>query len=68
MVAAVSLIYDVTGNGRVALKTSYGRYAGSGSGPTAANGPVAGNVNPGGDENVDVSLDWSTLTRQTRRI
>ena len=28
----LSLIYDLTGNGRVALKASYGRYAASGSG------------------------------------
>jgi hypothetical protein len=42
----VSLIYDVTGNGRVAVKTSYGRYAASGSGVNAASGPVAANVNP----------------------
>lgn len=42
----VSLIYDVTGEGRIALKTSYGRYAAAGSGPNAAVGPVASNVNP----------------------
>ena len=42
----VSLIYDVTGTGRLALKTSYGRYAASGSGVTAASGPVASSVNP----------------------
>jgi hypothetical protein len=42
----LSLIYDVSGNGRVALKTSYGRYAASGSGVNAASGPVASSVNP----------------------
>jgi TonB dependent receptor len=42
----LSAIYDLTGTGRVALKASYGRYAASGSSPTAASGPVAGNVNP----------------------
>jgi hypothetical protein len=42
----LSFIYDVTGTGRVALKASYGRYAASGSGPSAASGPVAGEVNP----------------------
>ena len=42
----LSLIYDLTGSGRVALKASYGRYAASGSGPSAASGPVAGDVNP----------------------
>ena len=42
----LSLIYDLTGNGRIALKTSYGRYAASGSGVNAASGPVASNVNP----------------------
>jgi hypothetical protein len=42
----LSVIYDVSGNGRVALKASYGRYAAAGSGPGAAPGPVASNVNP----------------------
>ena len=42
----LSLIYDLTGNGRVALKGSYGRYAASGSGVNAASGPVASSVNP----------------------
>jgi len=41
-----SVIYDVTGGGRVALKASYGRYAASGSGISAASGPVASDVNP----------------------
>ena len=42
----VSLIYDLFGNGRTAIKASYGRYAASGSGVTAASGPVASEVNP----------------------
>jgi hypothetical protein len=42
----VSVIYDLSGNGRTALKASYGRYAASGSGVTAASGPVAASVNP----------------------
>ncbi len=42
----LSLIYDVFGNGRTAIKASYGRYAASGSGITAASGPVASQVNP----------------------
>jgi hypothetical protein len=36
----------VTGEGRIAVKASYGRYAAAGSGPSAAVGPVASNVNP----------------------
>jgi len=42
----LSMIYDLTGNGRVALKASYGRYAASGSSVTASSGPVAADVNP----------------------
>jgi Carboxypeptidase regulatory-like domain len=42
----VSAVYDITGQGRVALKASYGRYSASGSGITAATGPVAAQVNP----------------------
>jgi hypothetical protein len=42
----LSFIYDLTGNGRVALKASYGRYAAAGSGPTASTGPTAADVNP----------------------
>ena len=42
----LSFIYDLTGNGRVALKASYGRYGGSGSGISAASGPVADSINP----------------------
>ena len=42
----LSAIYDLTGNGRVALKASYGRYGGAGSGVNASSGPVANDVNP----------------------
>jgi hypothetical protein len=42
----LSFIYDLTGNGRVALKASYGRYAAAGSGPNASSGPTAADVNP----------------------
>jgi hypothetical protein len=42
----LSLIYDLSGNGRVAVKASYGRYAASGSGVNASSGPVASDVNP----------------------
>ncbi len=40
----LSVIYDVKGNGRLALKASYGKYAGAGSG-SGASGPTASNVN-----------------------
>ena len=40
----LSFVYDVKGNGRLALKASYGRYTGAGS--QTANGPVASNINP----------------------
>ncbi len=42
----LSVIYDVTGTSRVALKASYGRYGASGSWVSASSGPVAGSVNP----------------------
>src|SRR4029453_548103 len=42
----LSFIYDLTGNGKVALKASYGRYAAAGSGVNDASGPVANSVNP----------------------
>jgi len=42
----LSTVYDVTGNGRVALKASYGRYAANGSGVNSSAGPVANSVNP----------------------
>ncbi len=42
----VSAIYDVTGEGRVAVRASYGRYVGGSSGASANPGPGADNVNP----------------------
>jgi hypothetical protein len=45
-VPRVSAIYDVTGEGRVALRASYGRYVGGSSGASANPGPGAGDVNP----------------------
>jgi len=41
-----SLAYDVLGNGRLALKASYGRYAGAGTNPGDSAGPGASSVNP----------------------
>jgi len=40
----LSFVYDLRGDGKIALKSSYGRYTGAGS--SGANGPVASNVNP----------------------
>jgi len=57
----LSMVYDLTGSGRVALKASYGRYAANGSGVNAAAGPVANSVNPA------ASL-ISTYTRWDGRI
>jgi hypothetical protein len=45
-VPRVSAVYDVTGEGRVALRGSYGRYVGGSSGASANPGPGAGDVNP----------------------
>ncbi len=42
----LSTIYDLRGNGRIALKASYARYAAAGSGVNASSGPVAADVNP----------------------
>jgi hypothetical protein len=41
----LSAIYDVKGNGRLALKATYGKYAGAGSGSGSASGPTASSVN-----------------------
>ncbi|MBI4473870.1 MAG: TonB-dependent receptor, partial [Acidobacteria bacterium] len=41
-----SFVYDVTGEGKLALKASYGRYAGAGSGINSASGPTSRLVNP----------------------
>jgi hypothetical protein len=40
-----SVAYDVKGDGTLALKASYGRYAGAGTGPGASPGPSGSNVN-----------------------
>lgn len=41
-----SVVYDVKGDGKLALKASYGRYAGGGSGTSTSPGPRANDVNP----------------------
>ena len=46
LVPRVSAVYDLTGEGRVALRASYGRYMGGSSGASANPGPGAGDVNP----------------------
>ena len=46
LVPRVSAIYDLTGEGRMALRGSYGRYVGGSSGASANPGPGAANVNP----------------------
>jgi hypothetical protein len=45
-VPRVSAIYDLTGQGRVAVRASYGRYVGGSSGASANPGPGATDVNP----------------------
>ena len=45
-VPRASVIYDVTGEGRIALRASYGRYVGGSSGASANPGPGADTVNP----------------------
>src|SRR5205814_4101761 len=40
-----SVAYDVQGNGKLALKASYGRYAGAGTSPGAIPGPGGNTVN-----------------------
>ena len=40
----ISFVYDVKGDGKLALKASYGKYTGAGS--SGANGPVASSINP----------------------
>lgn len=57
----LSMVYDVTGTGRIAIKASYGRYAASGSGVNASAGPVASSVNP-------AATLVSTYTRWDGRI
>jgi len=46
LVPRVSAVYDLTGEGRVALRGSYGRYVGGSSGASANPGPGASDVNP----------------------
>ncbi len=46
VVPRVSAVYDVTGEGRIALRASYGRYVGGSSGSSANPGPGADDVNP----------------------
>jgi hypothetical protein len=46
LVPRVSAVYDVTGEGRVAVRGSYGRYVGGSSGASANPGPGAADVNP----------------------
>ncbi len=45
-VPRVSAVYDLTGQGRVAVRASYGRYTGGSSGASANPGQNAANVNP----------------------
>ncbi|HEX8027791.1 MAG TPA: TonB-dependent receptor, partial [Vicinamibacterales bacterium] len=45
-VPRVSAVYDVTGQGRMAVRASYGRYVGGSSGATANPGPGADDTNP----------------------
>ncbi len=45
-VPRVSAIYDLTGQGRFALRASYGRYVGGSSGANANPAPGANDVNP----------------------
>lgn len=45
-VPRVSAVYDLTGQGRIALRASYGRYVGGSSGASANPGPGAADVNP----------------------
>jgi hypothetical protein len=45
-VPRVSAVYDVTGEGRIALRGSYGRYVGGSSGVLGNPGPAATDVNP----------------------
>ena len=35
-----SMVYDVRGDGRLAIKASYGKYVGAGSGSGTSNGPA----------------------------
>ena len=46
IVPRVSAVYDLTGEGRVAVRASYGRYIGGSSGASANPGQNAADVNP----------------------
>ena len=46
LVPRVSAVYDITGEGRIAVRGSYGRYVGGSSGANANPGPGASDVNP----------------------
>jgi hypothetical protein len=46
LVPRLSAIYDLTGQGRISLRASYGRYVGGGSGTGTNPAPGAGDVNP----------------------
>ena len=59
LVPRVSAVYDVTGEGRVALKGSYGRYVGGSSGANANPGPGANDVNPNAPANCTYRWDGS---------
>jgi hypothetical protein len=41
----LSMVYDLKGDGRIALKASYGKYVGAGSGVGSSSGPTGNNVN-----------------------
>jgi len=45
LVPRISAVYDLTGEGRVAVRASYGRYVGGSSGASANPGPGGGDVN-----------------------
>ncbi len=55
-VPRVSAVYDITGQGRVAVRASYGRYVGGSSGASANPGPGASDVNP----NAIITRTYST--------
>jgi hypothetical protein len=46
IVPRVSAVYDLTGQGRIALRASYGRYTGGSSGASANPGQNATDINP----------------------
>ena len=51
VVPRVSFAYDVKGNGKLALKASFGRYTGSSSSPGSQPGLGANDVNPNASKN-----------------